>query len=543
MDNLIEFDDYFKKYLNLSSSQWISLYENIKDEDNGIRNDLYAIATLTKNTDSCREEVLKQEIWGFSISLFGKSYFQKIYSNGSEYIEFASGEYQGIYEYLITERSFNDKYTSIIEINPKLIWYKNLVKVGSDYLNPDTDEVVIKCDNNHIEVKKEYLKDFLSAYGYICVISFDHRRFFSTDSEVKYSTKNYKDKDLFIQYAKNSYTFNKQNAMSSIIGKVIVNGYKEPLHNDYREFTEEKKYENFIIGQEHNTGKPIEFTCNADKLGNLFGVNQNAPQFLTPVYFNKRVLNNYITDTKNYKVMDSLIVYLDKWSLPYTINDEGKVIVWLGDLGRIPFEEQKLWKIFNEVPTGEIEELFYKRQIECEWTESSIKEKGIFNKLKEINKVFKDKYGEQLFNDIAKPDEEIESAILIPATNSVPVYQNFLMQLCKITVERINKKFIKTQLTNDLIMNNNGEENGSRILLYNYLTTLNMNSSEKIDKILKIVYNSRNKLSGHTASVEQYNKVWGREKNYNPNYISDANSIIISLYNALSELLEELRNV
>lgn len=540
MNNIIEFKDYLDIYSNISKNNWITLYENIKNEENNIKNDIYAITVLTENNKYNKDRVLSQENWGFSIDSFGQSYFQKIYSKNEDKIEFCSGEKQDIYEYLITIRTFNDKYPKSIEINPKLIWYKNLVKVNDDYVNPENDEVLIKCTDSSIKIKTSYFKDFLSAYNYIGVIAFDHRRFFESDSKIRFDSKDYKNKNMIIQYAINCYTYSEKNAMSSIIGKVIIEPFEKPLHEDYIEYTEEKKYENFIIEQNLETGKAIEFTCNENKLGNLFGANPNSPQFLTPVYFNKKILNHYTTDTKNYKVLDSLIIYLDKWSIPYSVNDENKVVVWLGDLGRIPFNEQQLWKIYNEFPTGEVEELFLRRQIMCEWTESSIKEKGILSKINSINEIFKERYGEKLFKDISSTDEEIESAILIPATNSVPVYQSFLMQLSKMTIERINKNFIKNNLSEDLIYDKDKKEYGSRILLHSYLKSLNINNADKLDNIFKVIYNSRNKLSGHTGSVTEYNKVWKRDKNYKPNYISDAKLIIVSLYNVLNELEKEL---
>ncbi|WLF70980.1 hypothetical protein Q6375_08370 [Clostridium septicum] len=542
MSNIIKFKDYINKYLSLSSDEWVTIYEEIKDENNGVKNDLYTFSVLSKNTNDNKSEILKTDTWEFSVNSFGKSYFEKVYRNGTESINFKSGQYEEIYEYLIAIRSFNGKYERCIEINPKLIWYKNLVKVDGNYLDPENDDIIIRIETNRIEVKVNYLKDFLSSENYICIVCFDHRRFFECESDLKYESNQILRENLIITFVKNIYTHSKKNGLSSIIGKVIIDPYVKPLHSDYIDFTEEKLYETFIIDKDEKTGRPIEFVCDENKLANYFGANPDSPHFLTPVYFNKKVLNNYINDTKNYTVMDSLIVYLDRWSLPYTVNEYNKVVVWLGDLGRIPYNEQKLWKVFNELPNGEVEENFYKRQIMCEWTDSSIKEKGIINKINELNKIFIGKYGEALFNEISKTDKEIESAILIPATNSIPVYQNFLMQLSKITVERINKRFIKSKLSSTLIYDENGKEYGSRILLFNYLSTLNIKSKDKLNEIFKIIYNSRNKLSGHTGSEEQYNKVWGREKGYKPNYISDAKALILSLNNAINDISEEIEN-
>lgn len=542
MEELIEFKDYIYKYSNIEKEQWVTIFKQEKNSKDNIENDLYTFSVLTDNNENNINKILENDSWGFSIDNFGKSYFGKRYAKGKESIYFHSGENDddSLFEYLIACRTFNGKYESTIEINPKLIWYRNLVEYNDEFIDPELDEVIIRKNKNFIEVQKSYLKDFLSAYNKCCVICFDHRRFFSIDSKLAYENKNISNNDMILSYVKNSYNYNEKNGFSSILGKIILRPFINPIHKEYLEYTQEKQYENFIIDQDKNTGETIEFTCDEEKLSNYFGANPNAPHFLTPIFFNKRVLNYYISDTRNYSIKDSLIIYLDKWSLPYTINEVDKVVVWLGDLGRIPFEEQKKWKVYNELPNGKIEKNFYKRQILNEWTESSIGEKGLFNRIEKLSHLFEKKYGYKLFIELSNADKEIEDALLIPASNSIPVYQNFLIQLSKVTVERINKKEITKNLSKEKIYDINEKEYGSRILLRNYLDTLNIKSAEKLDNILKLIYNSRNKLSGHSGSVKEYNKVWKREVNYNPNYISDAKNLIVSLNSALNELIEEL---
>ena len=61
MNNLIEFNDYINKYLNLSSNEWITIYENLKNEVNNIENDLYTFSVLSKNRISNKKEILKKE--------------------------------------------------------------------------------------------------------------------------------------------------------------------------------------------------------------------------------------------------------------------------------------------------------------------------------------------------------------------------------------------------------------------------------------------------------------------------------------------------
>lgn len=545
MLDLINFEDFCNKYTNIDSEEWLTVYEYNKNTYNSIKNDLYTFSVLIDNNNESITKTLSEFTWGFSIDSFGKSYFGKRFyydhHDKKEEVYFETGEKDDIFEYLFAIRSFNEKYDPSIEINPKLIWYKNLVKVENYYVDPINDEKLIKIEENKIEVQRKYLKDFLSAYNQCCVINFDHRRFYKADSKISYDSSILESNGLKANIVKNSYTYNEFNGLSSMLGKVIIQPFSNPIHRDYLTFTEDEKYETFIIGEDKNTGKEIEFICAEDKLSNFFGANPDAPHFLTPVYFNKKILNNYIYDTLNYTVSDSIIIHLDQWSLPFSINSDDKVIVWLGDLGRIPYSEQKVWKAFNIPPQGDIEDKFLRRQLNCEWTDSSLGEKGLFSKINEINKIFYNKYNEFLFIELSSADIDLESALLIPATNSTPTYQNFLMQLSKVTVERINVHLIGKTLPKDSLKDENGNRFGSRIQLNIFLKQLGISNADRLDNIFKIIYNSRNKLSGHTGSIDEYNKVWGREGFYKPNFISDAKSIILSLNNVLNDIIEELK--
>lgn len=542
MFKFIKFQDFSNKYKNIENEEWITIFEQYKYIDNSIKHDLYTFSVLIDNDEKSIDKSLSEFTWGFSIDNFGKSYFGKRFSAGKEdEVYFETGDKDDIYEYLFAIRSFNDKYNTIIEINPKLIWYKNLVKLDDYYLDPLTDEKIIKIEENKIEIKKSYLKDFLSAYNQCCIVNFDHRRFHKTDSKISYTSSIVESDLLKANIVENSYTYNEFNGLSSMLGKVIIKPFLTPIHSDYINYTEEKKYETFIIDENKETGKEIEFTCDEDKLANYFGANPDSPHFLTPVYFDKKVLNNYIYDTLNYTVRDCLIIHLDQWSLPFTINTDEKVVVWLGDLGRIPHNEQTIWKAFNIKPQGEVEEKFLRRQLNCEWTDSSLGEKGLFAKLNEINKIFNDKYNDFLFKKLSIADKELESALLIPANNSIPIYQNFLMQLSKVTIERINTELIAQNVQKELLKSDTSGKLGSRIQLNIFLKQLGITNADRLDNVLKTIYNSRNKLSGHAGSIDEYNKVWGREGLYKPNFISDAKSMILSLNNVLNDIIEELK--
>ena len=70
---------------------------------------------------------------------------------------------------------------------------------------------------------------------------------------------------------------------------------------------------------------------------------------------------------------------------------------------------------------------------------------------------------------------------------------------------------------------------------------LKITSGDNLVSSLKTVYNSRNKLSGHSASLKEYNKLWKRKEDYSPNWIVDSKVLISSVSGALNDLIEELK--
>ncbi|WP_054750095.1 hypothetical protein [Ruminiclostridium josui] len=352
----------------------------------------------------------------------------------------------------------------------------------------------------------------------------------------------HRSKDFYnILYSLNKYEFDDFNALASIIGKTVIKPYKECQHNSLKFLIEDEKFEEFIYDIDKDTGKPVTFTCDENKLANYFGANLEAPHFLTPVFFNKAVLNKYKTDTSNYTISDGLIRYLDEWDIPFTINEEDKVVVWLGDLGRIPYNEQKYWRTENIPPQGNIEKNFWKQQIEATFIDNILPEKWIFTLIDKVNDKFDKRYNIIIFNPLSEADKLIKSAFMTPVTNNIDEFKEFLIQLCKITVESINKKAIQKYVDSDKLKDEQGQTLGSIGQLEILFKELNIISGNKLIDILRLVYNSRNKLSGHTASIKAYNKLWRREENYSPNWITDSKILISSVNDALNDLIEELR--
>lgn len=103
--------------------------------------------------------------------------------------------------------------------------------------------------------------------------------------------------------------------------------------------------------------------------------------FLTPVFFNREVLLKY-DSSPTYRVSFASTTYGDirqgdEFSMPFGLNKNGKVIMWLGDIARLPINEQYYLRSENIESDHSIGSEFYDGQIECKFTDHS-KEDRLF---------------------------------------------------------------------------------------------------------------------------------------------------------------------
>ncbi len=114
-------------------------------------------------------------------------------------------------------------------------------------------------------------------------------------------------------------------------------------------------------------GKTVEWEANPEKVGNYF-VASELPFGTSPVFFKPDVLTQYRTDPARFRVLPDRVQCVGTWSIPYYLNDEGQVHVYLVDLARLPYEEQLGWKRWNEEEKGPISGRAYTQDFLGQWT-------------------------------------------------------------------------------------------------------------------------------------------------------------------------------
>jgi len=145
-----------------------------------------------------------------------------------------------------------------------------------------------------------------------------------------------------------SYVNGRMIVRSAIPLRQLIDEWKEESHP-----TAKKEYARFKIFDRKNKVK-VETSCAPEFLSNYFQ-DSSLPWEISPAFFRADVLHRFKADPDKYSMDDRSISCRDAWYLKsYDINEAGQVHAYIGDLARLPIEEQRYWQSFNEWPKGTI---------------------------------------------------------------------------------------------------------------------------------------------------------------------------------------------
>jgi hypothetical protein len=168
--------------------------------------------------------------------------------------------------------------------------------------------------------------------------------------------------------------------------------------------------------------------------------------FLTPVFFNRNVLLKYDT-APGYRVTFASTTYGeivpdDGSSISFGINRHGKVVMWLGDIAKLPQAEQYYLRSENVESDHSIGSEFYDGQIECIFTPPP-EEKRLFALRSEFIEACFKRFGEK----IAHLDEEVLTLALsfnAPVVDTPKERRHVADTLNKIHVESLHAPALGT---------------------------------------------------------------------------------------------------
>ena len=339
-----------------------------------------------------------------------------------------------------------------LKFDQKFQQYYKINLIDNEYKKRDSSgdcEVVAKINeqdakNVELYVKTRYLKDFITLSNYLVMRYHSHQRWINCDQEKEeYEWKKenayykifYGKDPLVIAFS--SLAYNKNNH-SLLRGIDIIPPYNKP----YQGLLDlENKYESFVVGiNEH--GEDIEISCNQTR--------GQPSLFLTHIYFKKELLLEYYRRPEKYTINEGEYISCNsRWGIPYCeIN--GLIQVYLGDLGGIPYKEQKLWKRYEFVMYKQIMTVDrYERDKLAKFASPNHPVYQLKTIYREINEFFFNKYSQKLFFAKNELDAYNIKKIHLLITDQTSEYDEILNSISKSFIEQINVNLIKNIVPRD----------------------------------------------------------------------------------------------
>lgn len=339
-----------------------------------------------------------------------------------------------------------------LKLDQKFEQFYKIILIGSEYKKMDDSgdwEIVAKIidqneDNVELFVKTRYLRDFITLSNFLVMRYHSHQRWI--DSDQKKGEYEWKRENAYykIFYGKDPLTMafsslvNKKNNYSLLRGIDIIPPYKKP----YSGLLESKnKYESFIIGTDER-GEDIELSCNQG--------HSQPDIFLKHVYFRKEILLEYYRSPEKYTITEGEYISCgSKWGIPYCeIN--GLIQVYLGDLGRIPYKEQKLWKRYEYLMHKQVmTKDRYARDMLAKFASPNHPVYQLKSAYRDLNEYFMSNYSQKLFFAKNKLDSYNIKKVHLLITEQPSEYDEIINSLSKSFIEQINIDLIKSIVPRD----------------------------------------------------------------------------------------------
>jgi hypothetical protein len=255
-----------------------------------------------------------------------------------------------------------------------------------------------------------------------------------------------------------------------------------------------KQYATFKIVDWKND-RHVETSCSPEFLSNYFQ-ESDKPFEISPAFFRPEVLIRFKSDPEKYDLHDRSISCRNAWHLKsYDINEAGQVHAYIGDIAKLPYEEQCYWQSFNEWPKGPIAARAYENDFLGSWSSEYDPLQALKRKILRL-----DEHPPAWWTPRG---EELSDATRYPATDSVSEWGDEILALDQLLIEGFLSKPLQKQAED---AGRAIEKNwGSLRLLQDCLEAQGRSADEArsiMEPFVKL-HTLRNHLKGHGATRER----------------------------------------
>ncbi len=361
-----------------------------------------------------------------------------------EYLRF--GNYEGL-EPLVIPRNFHDIRPDCLEISEEFRLFHNLYYdcENNHYTRIDelgNEDRIVVVEPGKVMIRLRELRLFLTAKNMHLAIQFDRDVWSKLGlgelglTEGQMGKEQHKHSWWKLSYGDTMLSQDRK-SFSRFLGIRLI-APLPPSQSGILGVAEEteKEYVEFITGMDDN-GKIIKQSCAPSAMAAKPG------DYLIPVSFRKTVLGKYYQYPTKFRFSNGAVWCGSLWGLRVDDHHDEKVVVLLGDLGDLPYEEQLLWRAHNFADQEGFSETYYRSQFLAEITSSERPEHLFHSNYRELEEVCRTHLGWPLLLPLNKGDEYHLQNIRIPASNEQQDFDGLVLGLTKILVDSLNEKCLK----------------------------------------------------------------------------------------------------
>lgn len=428
----------------LGKTEWVTVFEFFEGKYESIDRGSFFSALIPNQYVA---SALEKADWDLTIGE-GRPGFISTFSDGEENTKYDRLSDHHEAEPFIHWRSFRNRDEAIIEISEEFRLYFDLFEYTKEgkkiflYTNDDgEEEEVAVIEDNQVDVKLKYLKEYLAAKNAHMAIYFEAMRFLDKKLEdsgidpVDEVVKN--DNYTYSLYTRN-LSLRDFECQGWLLGKKLIAG-AQGLSFSLWSSKEDEKFEDFVIGIDEN-GKDVLASASADYKSN--------PGFLTPVFFKREVLKKYYDSPSVFSVNDGDVTRDGFWRLRMMNNHTEHVVVWLGNLKGLPYKEQTHWRAFNVTPSNrKISAVDFGRNIEGLFADPEHPELYFKYKFQIFQEAWYEKFGWYLFLPLRDDDKYHLKSLHVPTTEEQKEFEDQVLSISKIFIDSLNQSELKKGLT------------------------------------------------------------------------------------------------
>ncbi len=336
-------------------------------------------------------------------------------------------------------------------LSPDVVTLYRLKKQGNTFTRIDQmgNEVeVVKIELNEkndtmMKIRTDYLRDFITSANMALVRIHSHLRY--RNGEIKIDQKEHDIKDKYHYYRiwhldRNITHIRPGQMVSQLRGIDIILPYDNPI-NENRILGPKPELDiEFIIGRNDD---------GTNKVMNPKEANHSNQTFLQFVCFKKTIMQKFYQRTEVYSVTEGSHITGPGFYLPYNNTSEDSIMVYLGDLANLPSEELQYFKSYNiNCPKISITEDRYRRDFLAEFTSPQDFEFHLKTKIRDLNNLFKEVFGLNLFRFEKNEVLNYLNQIHLPVTIDRKEFEDIIIATTKTLIESIPTSELRKLLKN-----------------------------------------------------------------------------------------------